>query len=80
MASVIIRLIISAVVFYVFLLISGFFVSHQSGVEMFNSALIGVVFVNLLISHSTTKDEIIKLRKEIAELKKKPEEPKSGDE
>ena len=69
MAMVIVRLIISAVTFYVFLLISSFFVSHKSGVDMLNSGLIGVVFVNLLISHSTTKDEIIKLRKEIAELR-----------
>ena len=76
MAGVIIRLIISAVVFYVLGVGSLWFESSGSGGGVFFIAgLVGVAFVNILISLSDAKGEVVELRKEIAELKKKPEEP-----
>ena len=81
MASVIIRLIISAVVFYVLGVGSIWFENSGDGGGLFFIAgIVGVALVNILISLSETKGEIIKLRKEIAELKNKPEKPKSDDE
>lgn len=78
---VIIRIIISAVVFYVIGVGSLWFESSGSGGGVFFIAgLVGVAFVNILISLSEAKDEVAELRKEIAELKKKPEKPKMDDE
>ena len=80
MAGVIIRLIISAVVFYVLGVGSLWFESSGSGGGVFFVAgLVGVAFVNILISLSDAKGEVVELRKEIAELKKKPEEPGSDE-
>lgn len=76
MAGVIIRLIISAVVFYVLGVGSLWLENLGSGGGVFFIAgLVGVAFVNILISLSDAKGEVVELRKEIAELKKKPEEP-----
>ncbi len=80
MASVIVRLIISVVVFYVLGVGSLWFESSGSGGGVFFTAgLVGVAFVNILISLSETKDEVAELRKEIAEMKNKWEEPKGED-
>ncbi len=76
MASVIVRLIISVVVFYVLGVGSLWLENLGSGGGVFFIAgLVGVAFVNILISLSDAKGEVVELRKEIAELKKKPEEP-----
>lgn len=80
MAGVIIRLIISAVVFYVLGVGSLWLENLGSGGGVFFIAgLVGVAFVNILISLSDAKGEVVELRKEITEFKKKQEESKSED-
>lgn len=80
MAFAIIRIIVSAVVFYVLGVGSLWLENLGSGGGVFFIAgLVGVAFVNILISLSDAKGEVVELRKEIAELKKKQEESKSED-
>lgn len=80
MAFAIIRIIVSAVVFYVLGVGSLWLENLGSGGGVFFIAgLVGVAFVNILISLGEVKDEVVELRKEITEFKKKQEESKSED-
>lgn len=80
MAFAIIRIIVSAVVFYVLGVGSLWLENLGSGGGVFFIAgLVGIAFVNILISLSEAKDEVAELRKEIAEMKNKWEEPKGED-